>query len=44
MGDEVVIKKGRRKVSVKSDAHPHHTPDVVNVAKAADHARPPEPK
>jgi membrane protein len=44
MGDEVVIKKGRRKIPAKSDAHPHHTPDVVNVAKTADHARPPEPK
>jgi membrane protein len=44
MGDEVVIKKGRRKTPVTSEVHPRHTPDVVNVAKSADHARPPEPK
>lgn len=42
MGDEVVIKKGRRKMSVKADAHPHHSPDVVNVAKTEKRA--PEPK
>lgn len=44
MGAEVVIKKGRRKIPARSDAHPQHSANVVNVAKASGHARPPEPK